>query len=156
MHWEPVFPLSDPQPGGGVDCSGLAVDTAHLLTKWSLRCLVEDTHDEKRTESFLRWLDTTVIKHKEIVALVLRDAAMSADVLRLYHRSFETDTSISSRELFQLFTNIMLSLLESRGHLPELHQAVVAACLPEVDCDPSRRGETLCSHDTKAQTRRRM
>ncbi|CAM9342472.1 unnamed protein product [Lampetra planeri] len=103
VHWEPVFPLNDPQPGERVDCSGFAVDTAHLLTKWSLRCLVEDAYDEKRTESFLRWLDTTVIKHKQIVALVFKDPAVNADLLRLYHRAFETDchASISRRETFQ-------------------------------------------------------
>uniref|UniRef100_A0A8C2ZSQ5 URB1 ribosome biogenesis homolog n=1 Tax=Cyclopterus lumpus TaxID=8103 RepID=A0A8C2ZSQ5_CYCLU len=140
VHWEPVCPLSEPQPAEPRDklnLSPLAGDTAHLLTKWSLRCLVEDSYDENRTKEFLHWVEKTVIKHREIVNAVLLDSGMKADILRLYHQAFEAQgqSSISPRvETLQLFTTIMLRLLEAQGHLPELHQAVVSACLPE-DCD---------------------
>ncbi|XP_034557046.1 nucleolar pre-ribosomal-associated protein 1 [Notolabrus celidotus] len=137
IHWEPVFPLSEPQPGQQRDTlgpSGLAIETAHLLTKWSLRCLVEDSHDENRTKEFVHWVEKAVAKHKEIVDVVSLDPGLKADLLRLYHRAFETSISVRV-ETMQLFTNIMMSFLESQGHLPELHQAVVSACMTEASHD---------------------
>ncbi|CAK6968909.1 nucleolar pre-ribosomal-associated protein 1 [Scomber scombrus] len=144
VHWEPAFPLTEPQPAqprDNVDSSRLACDTAHLLTKWSLRCLVEDSYDEERTKNFLRWVEKAVIKHREIVNGVLLDPGLKADLLRLYHQAFEAQchSTISARiETFQLFTSIMRHLLESQGQLPDLHQAVVSACLPEVTNDQSK------------------
>nr|XP_019943993.1 PREDICTED: nucleolar pre-ribosomal-associated protein 1 isoform X2 [Paralichthys olivaceus] len=144
LHWEPVFPPSEPQqvqPGDKLDPSQLASDAAHLLTKWSLRCLVEASYDENRTKSFLRWVETAVIKHREILDVMLLDFGLKADLLRLYHRAFEAhcDSSILARvETFQRFTNIMIRLLEAQGQLPDLHQAVVSACLPEAAHDSSR------------------
>uniref|UniRef100_A0A8C9ZVQ2 URB1 ribosome biogenesis homolog n=1 Tax=Sander lucioperca TaxID=283035 RepID=A0A8C9ZVQ2_SANLU len=140
VHWEPVLPLSEPQP------AQLASDAAHLLTKWSLRCLVEDLYDENRTKEFLHWVEKAVMTHGEIANAVLLDPGMKADILRLYHQAFEAQchSSISVRvEVLQLFTNIMIRFLESQGHLPELHQAVVSACLPEATRDPSIRGKSL-------------
>ncbi|TDH14693.1 hypothetical protein EPR50_G00022920 [Perca flavescens] len=145
VHWEPVLPLSEPQPAqprDKLDPGQLACDTAHLLTKWSLRCLVEDLYDENRTKEFLHWVEKAVMKHGEIVKAVLLDPGMKADILRLYHQAFEAQchSSISVRvEVLQLFTHIMIRFLESQGHLPELHQAVVSACLPEATHDPSIR-----------------
>ncbi|XP_054454141.1 nucleolar pre-ribosomal-associated protein 1 [Anoplopoma fimbria] len=144
VHWEPAFPLSESQPAkprDKLDPSQLACDTAHLLTKWSLRCLVEASYDENRTKEFLHWFEKAVIKHGEIVNVVLLDSGMKADILRLYHQAFEVQchSSMSERvETLQLFTTIMIRLLEAQGHLPELHQAVVSACLPEDTHDQSR------------------
>lgn len=151
-HWEPVFPLSEPQPAqprDKLDPSQLAGDTAHLLAKWSLRCLVEDSYDEGRTKEFLRWVEKAVIKHGEIMNAVLLDPGMKADLLRLYHQAFEAqcDSSVSARvETFQLFTNIMMRLLETQGHLPELHQEVVSACRTEDTQDQSRHGKSPTPH----------
>ncbi|XP_070685256.1 nucleolar pre-ribosomal-associated protein 1 [Pempheris klunzingeri] len=144
VHWEPVFPLSEPQPAQPRDKLGssrLASDTAHLLTKWSLRCLVEDSYDVNRAKEFLHWVEKAVIKHREIVDVVLLDPGLKADLLRLYHQAFEAQcgSSISERvETFQLFTNIMMHFLETQGHLPELHQAVVSACPTEASHDQPR------------------
>ncbi|KAM8769351.1 nucleolar pre-ribosomal-associated protein 1 isoform 2-T2 [Acanthopagrus schlegelii] len=144
VHWEPVFPLSElqlAQTGDKMEPSQLASDTAHLLTKWSLRCLVEDSYDENRTKEFLHWVKKAVIKHKETVDVVLLDHVLKADLLRLHHQAFEAQchSSLSARmETFQLCTNIMIHLLETQGHLPELHQAVISACLPEATLDQSR------------------
>uniref|UniRef100_A0A3B4UFA2 URB1 ribosome biogenesis homolog n=1 Tax=Seriola dumerili TaxID=41447 RepID=A0A3B4UFA2_SERDU len=144
VHCEPVFPLSETQqvqPRDKLDPSRLASDTAHLLTKWSLRCLVEDSYDENRTKDFLQWFEKAVIKHREIVDVVLLDPGFKADLLRLYHQAFEAQcqSNVLARvETFQRFTNIMIRLLENQGHLPELHQAVVSACLPEATRDQSR------------------
>ena len=154
LHWEPVFPPSEPQqvqPGDKLDPSQLASDAAHLLTKWSLRCLVEASYDENRTKSFLRWVETAVIKHREISDVLLLDPGLKADLLRLYHRAFEAhcDSSVLARvETFQRFTNIMICLLEAQGHLPDLHQAVVSACLPEATQDSSRCGKSLPNNTT--------
>lgn len=152
VHWEPVFPLFDAQlalPKGNLDPSGLACDTTHLLTKWSLRCLVEVSYDENRTREFLHWLEKSVIKHKEIIAVVLLDPGMKADLLRLYHRAFETQSHpnvLPRLETLQQFTKIMICLLETNGHLPELHQTVTSACLPEATHDPCRCGKSLAPY----------
>ncbi|XP_069563498.1 nucleolar pre-ribosomal-associated protein 1 [Brachyistius frenatus] len=144
VHWKPVFHLSEPQPALPIDKPDpglLAGDTALLLTKWSLRCLVEDSYDENRAKELLHWVEKAVIKHREIVDVMLLDHGLKADLLRLYHQAFEAQshTSISARaETFQRFTNIMICLLEARGHLPELHHAVVSTCMSEATHDQSR------------------
>ncbi|XP_023118676.2 nucleolar pre-ribosomal-associated protein 1 isoform X2 [Amphiprion ocellaris] len=144
VHWEPVVHLTEPQsaqPKHKLDPSRLASDTVHLLTKWSLKWLVEDSYDENRAKEFLHWLEKAVLQHKETVDVVLLDRGLKADLLRFYHQAFEArrHSSISSRaETFQLFTNIMMCLLETQGHLPELHQAVVSACMPKATRDQSR------------------
>ncbi|XP_047450940.1 nucleolar pre-ribosomal-associated protein 1 isoform X2 [Mugil cephalus] len=149
VHWEPVFNLSEPQPAqqtDKLDLSRLASDTAHLLTKWSLRWLVEDVYDENRTKGFLRWVEKAVIKHGEVVDVVLLDAGLKADLLRLYHQAFEApcQSSVSARaETFQPFTNIMICFLKRQGTLPDFHQAVVSACMPDATHDPSRQDAGL-------------
>lgn len=141
VHWEPAFPLCEPQhvqPRDKQNPRQLASDTAHLLTKWTLRCLVEDSYDENKTKDFLQWVEKAVLKHREIVDVVLLSPALKADLLRLYHRTSEAQghSSVSARkQTFQQFTNIMIRLLEAEGHLPELHEAVVSACLPEATDD---------------------
>lgn len=148
VHWEPVFPLSElqlAQTGDNMEPSQLASDSAHLLTKWSLRCLVEDSYDENRTKEFLHWVKKAVIKHKETVDVVLLDPDLKADLLRLHHQAFEAQchSSMPGRvETFQLFTNIMIHLLETQGNLPELHQTVISACLPEATLHQSRHGKS--------------
>uniref|UniRef100_A0A665V070 URB1 ribosome biogenesis homolog n=1 Tax=Echeneis naucrates TaxID=173247 RepID=A0A665V070_ECHNA len=137
VHWEPVFPFSQPQqvqPKDNPAPSRLASDTAHLLIKWSLRCMVEDSYDENRTKEFLHWVEKAVIKHREIVDVVLTDPGLKADLLRLYHQAFESkcQPNVSGRaETLQRFTNIMIHLLETQGPPPEGHQAVISACRPE-------------------------
>lgn len=147
VHWEPVFPLSEAQPDetrDKLDPSQLAGDTAHLLTKWCLRCLVEGSYDGKRTNEFLHWVQKAVMEHSEMVTAVLLDSDMKADFLRLYNQAFEAQCSFSlsaRAETLQLFTTIMIRFLEAQGELPEQHQTVVSACLPEDTPDPSRRGK---------------
>uniref|UniRef100_A0A8D3C091 Nucleolar pre-ribosomal-associated protein 1 n=1 Tax=Scophthalmus maximus TaxID=52904 RepID=A0A8D3C091_SCOMX len=116
LHWEPVLLLSEPQkvqPRDKLDPSQLANDTAHLLTKWSLRCLVEGSYDENRTKDFLHWLEKAVIKHKEIIDVVLLDPALKSDLLRLYHQTFEAQSvsSLSARHLVFSLPDAGLHLL---------------------------------------------
>ncbi|XP_034022476.1 nucleolar pre-ribosomal-associated protein 1 [Thalassophryne amazonica] len=145
VHWEPVIPLTVPRTAEQSDTevpSHLVRDTAHLLTWWCLRCLVEKPYDENGTKVFLHWFEKAVIKHWGIVDVVLLDGGLKADLLRLYHRVFEDQchSTLSAQvETIQLFTDIMLNLLETRGLLPELHQTVVSACLKDVTMDQSRR-----------------
>lgn len=151
VHWEPVVPLSKPHLANTrdkLDPTQLASDTAHLLTKWSLRCLVEQPHDEKKIKEFLRWVKKVVIEYEEAINIVLPDSGLKADLLRLHHHAFEAHCygNISSKmETFQLFTDIMMCMLEAQGNLPALHQAVVSACLRESKNDQSRCGKSLPS-----------
>ncbi|KAK7882189.1 hypothetical protein WMY93_028363 [Mugilogobius chulae] len=91
-HWTPVVSFSQgqtTQPGDKMEPSALAKDTALLLTKWSLRSLLESSYTQQKTKDFLHWLDTAVLKHEQIVEALLLDAQLKADLLRLYHQAFE-------------------------------------------------------------------
>lgn len=149
VYWEPPCPLSEPQlaqPRDKRDPSPLASDTAHLLTKWSLRCLVEDSYDENRTKEFLCWVEKALIKHKETVDVVILDPGWKADLLRLHHQAFEAHCNCrmsTNLETFQLFTNIMIPLLETQGNLPAQHHAIISACLPKSKHDLSRCGKSI-------------
>lgn len=146
VHWEPLIPVSEPQLVNSKHIlpspSTLASDATHLLTKWCLRCLVEESYDENRTKEFLFWVKETILEHKEITNVVLDDSGWRADLLRLHHRTeVYCYSSIPSRvETFQIFTDIMMCLLEAKCNLPVLHQAVKSACLSK-----SRYGESLPS-----------
>uniref|UniRef100_A0A667Y0W1 URB1 ribosome biogenesis homolog n=1 Tax=Myripristis murdjan TaxID=586833 RepID=A0A667Y0W1_9TELE len=134
-HWEPACPLTSPQlapPRSSQDPGCLAGDTAHLLTKWSLRCLVEGSYDDSRTKAFLQWLDKAVVKHKDIVEVVMHDPGLRADLLRLYHQAAEAQcpaTHSARVETLQLFTNIMIKLLETQGQTPHDLGQVLGACV---------------------------
>lgn len=148
VRWEPVFQPSETQaelPKDKLDPSELDSDTAHLLTKWSLRWLLEDSCDESRAKEFLRWFEQAVVKHRKIADLVTLDPDLRADLLRLYHHTAEAQRHLSVKtraETLQLFSNMMIRLLEMQGRLTERHQAVVSACSPEPSRDASRNGET--------------
>lgn len=147
VHWEPVFHLSEPQEdqsGDKLDPSELAGDTALLLTKWSLRCLVENLSDESTTREFLHWFEKAVIKRRKIRNAVMLDFDSKADLLQLFHFTVEARcySSLETRvEILQVFTNIMIGLLEMQDHPSDLHQSVLSACLSHHD--PSRYGKTL-------------
>lgn len=155
-HWRPACAPAVPQssqptqPSDNRGPSGLDIDTAHLLTKWSLRSLVEGSYDDNRTTDFLQWFHKVVIPHKETVEVVLPDPGLKADLLRLYHQAFQSQSQRSSRlETLHLFTTIMVHLLESQGHpQDDLHQAVRTACLLETAHDQSRKGKRLSSNWT--------
>ncbi|KAF7653300.1 hypothetical protein LDENG_00084810 [Lucifuga dentata] len=144
VHWEPVCSLAVPQPAQPrlkPDPGSLAGDTAHLLAKWSLKCLLEGPYDGNRTKAFLQWLNRAVIENREAVAVLLLDSGLKAELLRLYHQASEAqhDAGLPKpAETFQLFTSIMIHLLETQDQLPDLHQKVVSACLPEAADDQSR------------------
>uniref|UniRef100_A0A667XRF8 URB1 ribosome biogenesis homolog n=1 Tax=Myripristis murdjan TaxID=586833 RepID=A0A667XRF8_9TELE len=148
-HWEPACPLTSPQlapPRSSQDPGCLAGDTAHLLTKWSLRCLVEGSYDDSRTKAFLQWLDKAVVKHKDIVEVVMHDPGLRADLLRLYHQAAEAQcpaTHSARVETLQLFTNIMIKLLETQGQTPHDLGQVLGACQSDATHDQSRSGKRI-------------
>ncbi|PWA28006.1 hypothetical protein CCH79_00012128, partial [Gambusia affinis] len=147
VYWQPVFQLSEPpsaQPGGKLDSRHLACDTAHLLTKCSLRWMVEDGYDENRTKEFLTWFEKAVIKHREIVDVLILDPVVKADLLQLFHNSFEAPGH-ASMETCQLFTNTMIRLLEMRGQLPDLHRVIISACMSDQDQSRHETGLFLLS-----------
>ncbi|KAM9452285.1 nucleolar pre-ribosomal-associated protein 1 [Salvelinus alpinus] len=159
-HWEPASlacpPSSPASPPPSHDLhtplsTPLANTTAHLLTRWFLNSLLEEasTYEDKRTVHFLRWFQKTVLSHRFIVDLVLADPAVRLDLLRLYHQACEPQAQpqaqISSRvEHVQLFTNIMIQLLEARGCTEsDLHRAVLTACSLGTTCDDQTTKEGL-------------
>ncbi|TWW76931.1 nucleolar pre-ribosomal-associated protein 1 [Takifugu flavidus] len=143
VHWEPLIPVSEPQlvnSPQGLAPSPLANDTAQLLSKWCLRCLVEEPYDENRTKEFLFWAKKIVLEDKEIMNSLLDDSGWRANLLRLHHHTdVYCHSSVPSRvETLQIFTDIMICLLEAKGNLPVLHHAVVSACLSKSKQDQSR------------------
>uniref|UniRef100_A0A8K9WXR5 URB1 ribosome biogenesis homolog n=1 Tax=Oncorhynchus mykiss TaxID=8022 RepID=A0A8K9WXR5_ONCMY len=153
-HWEPVSlvcpPSSPASPPPSPDphtptSTPLANTTARLLTRWFLNSLVEgaSTYEDKRTVHFLRWFQKTVLSHRFIVDLVLADPAVRVDLLRLYHQACEAQAQ-TQVEHVQLFTNIMIQLLESRGCTEsDLHRAVLTACSLGTTCDDQTTKEGL-------------
>ncbi|XP_057694473.1 nucleolar pre-ribosomal-associated protein 1 isoform X2 [Corythoichthys intestinalis] len=126
-HWRPeTVPADVPAP--------LAAETAHLLVKRSLGWLLEDSYQEERTRTFLRWFEESVMAHGELTDALFEDPGVKADALRLYNLACRG----ARGGTFRQFTDIMTRLLERRGHLPEIHRAVVSACRPGNDREASR------------------
>ncbi|XP_056466291.1 nucleolar pre-ribosomal-associated protein 1-like [Gadus chalcogrammus] len=125
--------------------SGLAGDTALLLTRWSLRSLLEHPFQHPPTLEFLRWFHRVAPPHPDTVDKILGDAGAKEDLLRLYHRAVELRAPASPSpcrtETLELFTGVMLRLLEAQGPLPlgELHAGVVSACLSDPSTPQARR-----------------
>lgn len=148
VHWEPLIPISEPQLVNslqGLAPSPLVSDAAQLLSKWCLRCLVEESYDENRTKEFLFWAKKIVLEDKEIMNALLDDSGWRADLLRLHHHTdVYCHSSVPSRvETLQIFTDVMICLLEAKVNLPVLHHAVMSACLSNSKQDQSRYGESL-------------
>ncbi|KAG7471205.1 hypothetical protein MATL_G00121940 [Megalops atlanticus] len=145
-HWEPPLPPSCHTPvsqGDPKDSSALTAATAHLLVKWTLRSLVAAPHDAPGTLSFLRWVQTNVLPHRDAVDALLADAAVKQDFLRLYHQACESG-SAAGAETLEPFTAVMVHLLEAQDSSREgLHQAVLTACLAAPQEESSRRGAGL-------------
>ncbi|KAJ8280119.1 hypothetical protein GJAV_G00050750 [Gymnothorax javanicus] len=140
-HWDPHLPPPDSVP---TDHPDLTASTAHLLVKWTLRSLVSGTQERAGRLCFLRWVQEKVLPHRGAVDALLADPSVMQDLLRLYHQACEAGRPLGSpaeAETVQLFTAVMLALLEVRGGLTEgLHQAVLQACLSQSQEDESRRG----------------
>uniref|UniRef100_A0A3P9JLM6 URB1 ribosome biogenesis homolog n=1 Tax=Oryzias latipes TaxID=8090 RepID=A0A3P9JLM6_ORYLA len=109
IHWEPELYSSEAQSAVSKDRLEprlLACDTAHLLTRWSLKWLLEDAYEDDKAKQFLLWFEKAVQRHGKMVKAVMLDPGLKADLLCLYHRSFETDSS--STATLKKFTHIMI------------------------------------------------
>lgn len=94
----------------------------------------------------MQWLDKAVVKHKDIVEVVMRDPGLRADLLRLYHQAAEAQcpaTHSARVETLQLFTNIMIKLLETQGQTPHDLGQVLCACQSDATHDQSRSGKRI-------------
>uniref|UniRef100_A0A3P9IBI6 URB1 ribosome biogenesis homolog n=1 Tax=Oryzias latipes TaxID=8090 RepID=A0A3P9IBI6_ORYLA len=142
IHWEPELYSSEAQSAVSKDRLEprlLACDTAHLLTRWSLKWLLEDAYEDDKAKQFLLWFEKAVQRHGKMVKAVMLDPGLKADLLCLYHRSFETDSS--STATLKKFTHIMIRMLETEGQLTDYHRAVMSACIQEPSHE-SRQGKT--------------
>uniref|UniRef100_A0A3P9IDF2 URB1 ribosome biogenesis homolog n=1 Tax=Oryzias latipes TaxID=8090 RepID=A0A3P9IDF2_ORYLA len=113
IHWEPELYSSEAQSAVSKDRLEprlLACDTAHLLTRWSLKWLLEDAYEDDKAKQFLLWFEKAVQRHGKMVKAVMLDPGLKADLLCLYHRSFETDSINGKVPHCALFSsNLLLS-----------------------------------------------
>uniref|UniRef100_A0A3P9JLZ2 URB1 ribosome biogenesis homolog n=1 Tax=Oryzias latipes TaxID=8090 RepID=A0A3P9JLZ2_ORYLA len=88
IHWEPELYSSEAQSAVSKDRLEprlLACDTAHLLTRWSLKWLLEDAYEDDKAKQFLLWFEKAVQRHGKMVKAVMLDPGLKADLLCLYH-----------------------------------------------------------------------
>lgn len=152
-YWEPVSPISElkgskhSQESDSEHLSCQDSATAHLLIKWSLRSLIEEKCNERGTVDFIQWLQNVAIPNKGILDALLCDRALRADLLRLYHQMSEhqyQSWTCSRVEMLQLFTSIMIHLLEAcSSPSNNLHQVVLSFCLTETTHGQSRKGKRI-------------
>lgn len=154
-HWEPspILPNqsddnTEPTPVAPSNSTSLHSDemprlmtaTAHTLIKWTLRTLSEMPFEGHRTFATLKWLEKVLMPHDTIAKYLLTDEAMRIDLIRLYHQTCEFSAQEGSAfklDIFQLFTTIMVHLLEmEKNH----HPNVIKACLHSVT-DLDKRGK---------------
>ncbi|XP_026881720.2 nucleolar pre-ribosomal-associated protein 1 isoform X3 [Electrophorus electricus] len=162
-HWEP-WPLLPNSPGlkpkpsaltppnspdlhsGDMpDCTNLINATAHILLKWVLKALSEQSYDNSTYET-LKWFQQVIVPHKVIAKSLLNDEDMRSDLLALYHQTCEYRMQKhcnSKLETLQLFTTIMVHLLEEEGTSNVLHTTVLKACLHPTNDEGAKKEARL-------------
>ncbi|KFO54919.1 Nucleolar pre-ribosomal-associated protein 1, partial [Corvus brachyrhynchos] len=155
-HWEPTFPAPPSKQGGetlrpsepGVEAVAVTCASTHVVTKWLVRSLAEQSllrlQDkwlvrslaeqsllrEQDVSPALRWLRNRVLPHPAAVREVLRDETLRNNLFKLYTRLCQA-SSISaglSKEL-GVFSSIMLQLMEEQGLASTFHELVKSLCL---------------------------
>ncbi|XP_062843477.1 nucleolar pre-ribosomal-associated protein 1 [Trichomycterus rosablanca] len=135
-HWEP-WPapcIPNQNADNPTDSTGLINATAYTLINWTLRTLSEMPYDENDTLATLKWLKTTVV-HESIARSLLTGEAVRADLLRLYDQACEGQSTVNL-DIVQLFTSIMVHLLEAQG--TDLHTSVINTCSQTTTDDDHR------------------
>ncbi|XP_067306200.1 nucleolar pre-ribosomal-associated protein 1 isoform X2 [Pseudorasbora parva] len=134
-HWEPKpqeVSSCKPELMDRSDSSNLDVATACLTLKWALKSLTESPYDDRSTLAVLKWVNSVILPHSAIIEAVLSDEGTRKDFLRLYHHT--TQEHRSTADTLQLFSKIMVHLLEARGSFLDVtHQTVLRTCLPATD-----------------------
>lgn len=146
-RWEPK-----PEPVDKPDSSNLNVATACLILKWALKTLTESPYDDSRTSALLKWVDSVILPRSAIVDAVLSDEITRKDFLRLYHHTAQEHGS--TVDTLQLFSRVMVHLLEARGGLLDvIHQTVLRTCLPANTDDAAKKGKaTAIEHSSQSQS----
>ncbi|XP_077063759.1 nucleolar pre-ribosomal-associated protein 1 [Siphateles boraxobius] len=136
-HWEPR-----PEPVDKPDSSNLNVATACLILKWALKTLTESPYDDSSTSALLKWVNSVILPRAAIVDSVLSDEITRKDFLRLYHHTAQEHGSTA--DTLQLFSRVMVHLLEVRGgFLDAIHQTVLRTCLSENTDDGAKKESGL-------------
>uniref|UniRef100_A0A4W4ETC3 Nucleolar pre-ribosomal-associated protein 1 C-terminal domain-containing protein n=1 Tax=Electrophorus electricus TaxID=8005 RepID=A0A4W4ETC3_ELEEL len=141
-HWEPC---PDLHSGDMPDCTNLINATAHILLKWVLKALSEQSYDNSTYET-LKWFQQVIVPHKVIAKSLLNDEDMRSDLLALYHQTCEYRMQKhcnSKLETLQLFTTIMVHLLEEEGTSNVLHTTVLKACLHPTNDEGAKKEARL-------------
>uniref|UniRef100_A0AAR2KM73 Nucleolar pre-ribosomal-associated protein 1 C-terminal domain-containing protein n=1 Tax=Pygocentrus nattereri TaxID=42514 RepID=A0AAR2KM73_PYGNA len=150
-NWEPWHVLPNPnlRSSDFPDSSSLICATAHNILKWILKTLSEMSYDQSNTCTVLKWLQSVLLSYKTIADSLLSNEAMRVHLLRLYHQTCEHrlhEKSISKLDAVELFTSIMMHLLEVERSSEALHKSMIKACLhTTTDEGPKRAGLKLLS-----------
>lgn len=146
-HWEPK-----PEPVDKPDSSNLNVATACLILKWALKTLTESPYDDSSTSALLKWVNGVILPRSAIVDAVLSDEITRKDFLRLYHHTAQEHGS--TVDTLQLFSRVMVHLLEARGGFPDvIHQTVLRTCLPANTDDGAKKGKAAAiEHSSQSQS----
>ncbi|XP_048016358.1 LOW QUALITY PROTEIN: nucleolar pre-ribosomal-associated protein 1 [Megalobrama amblycephala] len=133
IHWEPID-----RP----DSSSVDVATACLILKWALKTLTESPYDDSSTLAVLKWVNCVILPHTAMVDAVLSDEDTRKDFLRLYHHTAQEHPS--TVDTLQLFSRVMVHLLEARGGFSnDTHQTVLRTCLPANTDDGAKQESGL-------------
>lgn len=151
IHWEPKqqeVSSSKPEAIDKPDSSNLDVATACLILKWALKTLTESPYDDSSTLAVLKWVNSVILPHTAIVDAVLSDEGTRKDFLRLYHHTAQEHPS--TVDTLQLFSRVMVHLLEARGSFSnDTHQTVLRTCLPANTDDGAKQGKaTAIEHNS--------
>ncbi|XP_072525453.1 nucleolar pre-ribosomal-associated protein 1 isoform X4 [Salminus brasiliensis] len=127
----------------------LICGTAHTLIKWTLKALLERPNESK-TCATVNWLHRVILSHKTIAKSLITDEAVKVDLLRLYHHTCECrmqEKSTSKLDTLELFTTIMVYLLEAQGIPNVLQTSEMKAYLetPSVEVTKKEAGLKLLS-----------
>ncbi|XP_076837432.1 nucleolar pre-ribosomal-associated protein 1 isoform X2 [Brachyhypopomus gauderio] len=145
-HWEPLLPNCPDLHDG--KSSTLINATAHILLTWVLKTLSDQSYDDDRTFETLKWFQRVIVPHKEIAQSLLHDEALRRDLLVLYHQTcgYRVQKKCSSNlDTLQLFTTIMVHLLEEEGTSNVFHTSVLKACLHPTHDKGTKTGLKLLS-----------
>lgn len=137
IHWEPERHEASGSQPDSIHLDGAA---ACLILKWALKTLTESPYDNTSTLDVLKWVNGVVLPRSAVVDAVLSDEGTRKDFLRLYHHAAQEPRS--TVDTLQLFSRVMVHLLEARGRfLNDAHHAVLRTCLPANTEDGAERGK---------------
>lgn len=125
-------------PGEPLKSADLADETvsltcasAHVVTKWLLKSMVEHSLNMQNVLLILRWLQNCIVPHSVAVQEMLRDETLRNNIFKFYTRVCEASGGVAGlgQELC-LFSSIMLHLMDAQGLTNNsFHELVKKLCL---------------------------